>query len=126
MRLRTFGATNKTVLTIEECLMNRMTQLRNAILVTVITLLAVLPLGAFADHGHNIRSLSGSWEATIDFFGTPVRAMFSFFPNGVVLESDNPAIDPNFGNLAFSNGHGKWTRVRRNQFEFKYQKFAYD
>ena len=27
-----------------------------------------------------------------------------------LADADNPAIDPNFGNLAFSPGHGSWKR----------------
>jgi len=76
--------------------------------------------------GEGSERLIGSWDGTIDFFGQPFRALYSFLPAGVVLEADNPALDPNFGNLAFSPGHGTWKRVPGGAILATYQKFAYD
>ncbi len=72
------------------------------------------------------KEIIGSWDGTIDFFGQPFRALYSFMPGGVMLEADNPALDPNFGNLAFSPGHGAWKRVARRTVRATYQKLAYD
>lgn len=69
--------------------------------------------------------VAGSWDGTIDFFGQPFRALYSFLPAGVLLEADNPALDPNFGNLAFSPGHGTWKRVPGGSIVGTYQKLAY-
>ena len=76
--------------------------------------------------GGGKERLIGSWDGTIDFFGQPFRALYSFLPGGVMLEADNPALDPNFGNLAFSPGHGTWKKVPGGATLATYQKFAYD
>ena len=76
--------------------------------------------------GGGAEGLIGSWDGTIDFFGQPFRALYSFLPGGVVLEADNPALDPNFGNLAFSPGHGTWKKESGGATVATYQKFAYD
>jgi hypothetical protein len=81
---------------------------------------------AQAADGGGSGQLIGSWDGTIDFFGQPFRALYSFLPAGVMLEADNPALDPNFGNLAFSPGHGTWKNVPGGATRATYQKFAYD
>lgn len=89
-----------------------------------------LAFGVSASHASGpaaaTASISGSYDATIDFFGVPLRALYSFNPGGVLTESDNPAIDPNFGNLAFSPGHGSWKRSAGGDIEAVYRKLAYD
>lgn len=96
-------------------------------LMAAVVLLAIPFHGvALAADGGGSENLLGSWDGTIDFFGQSFRALYSFLPGGVVLEADNPAFDPNFGNLAFSPGHGTWKKVAGGATRATYQKFAYD
>ena len=103
-------------------------------------LLAVLVAGsnpAFADRqklrfgydkppGHSSFRLNGSYDASIDFFGNPIRALYSFHAGGTVTESDNPGFDPNFGGYALSPGLGSWERTGKNEYSAVYRKLAYD
>ncbi len=98
---------------------------RALILTTVAIALLAVPFHATAD-GAGAGPLIGSWDGTIDFFGQPFRALYSFLPGGVVLEADNPALDPNFGNLAFSPGQGTWKKEPGGATAATYQKFAYN
>ena len=91
----------------------------------------LVALGLVVSPGHasppaDSQPIVGSYEATIDFYGVPLRALYSFMPGGVLTESDNPAIDPNFGNLAFSPGHGAWERAGGHDVDAVYRKLAYD
>ena len=79
-----------------------------------------------AVHFRNHLSIVGSWEATIDFFGTPFRALYSFQRGGTLTESDNPGFDPNFGDNALSPGLGSWKKTSLRSFAAKYRKLAYD
>ena len=103
-------------------------KMRTLCLATVAIILLASPFHGVAEaaDGGGSRQLIGSWDGTIDFFGQPFRALYSFLPAGVMLEADNPALDPNFGNLAFSPGHGTWKKVSGGATRATYQKFAYD
>ena len=99
---------------------------RRALGLAIILLALSLQGSAHAAEGQGSGPLIGSWDGTIDFFGQSFRALYSFLPAGVLLETDNPALDPNFGNLAFSPGHGTWRKEPGGSTRATYQKFAYD
>lgn len=77
-------------------------------------------------NGSSHRAVTGSWDASIDFFGAVSRAMYSFHRDGTLTEADNPGFDPNFNGDALSPGIGAWERTSRRNAVAKYQKFAYD
>jgi len=81
--------------------------------------------GDYKQKSHRHYSFQGTWDSSIDFFGTEFRAMYSFHRGGTLTESDNPAFDPSFGGDALSPGLGVWKRYSKNKIKGKYQKFAY-
>ncbi|MEZ5535604.1 MAG: hypothetical protein R3F02_08255 [Thiolinea sp.] len=67
----------------------------------------------------------GSWIVSIDD-GYKSPYLFSFLPGGVIIQSENPLIDPLRGNLAFSSAHGAWQQNPDGSFSIRYFKQAYD
>ena len=72
-------------------------------------------------------ALVGSWSASIkDDNGNTTPALFSFLDGGVLLQTENPMVDPMLGNLVFSNAHGAWEYdTETNKYNIKYFKLVY-
>lgn len=68
----------------------------------------------------------GSWDASIDAFGSTSRALYSFHQGGTLTEADNPGFDPGFNGDALSPGLGAWQRTSPSTASATYQKLAYD
>ena len=77
-------------------------------------------------HFRHKASLVGSWQANIDFFGTPAPALYSFQRGGTLTESDNPGFDPNFNDNALSPGIGSWKREGHRNYIATYRKLAFN
>jgi hypothetical protein len=67
----------------------------------------------------------GSWVVSIDD-GYTSPYLFSFLSGGVIVQSENPLVDPLRGNLAFSAAHGTWQQNSDGSFSIRYFKQAYD
>lgn len=92
-------------------------------------LIGALSIGASASAGplsgpRVSGAIHGSWDATVDFNGLPLRALLAFHQGGTLTEADNPGFDPAFGGNALSPGLGSWKR-RGRRFVGRYRKLAY-
>jgi hypothetical protein len=70
----------------------------------------------------------GSWQATFNVpaFGAPITLLFSFFNEGIVIETDTPTAGPLFGPpVALANGHGAWKPTGKGTANFVYHKEIY-
>ena len=88
---------------------------------TLLVTIALVQNGFAHDGG-----VAGSWDASIDAFGSTSRAMYSFHQGGTLTEADNPGFDPGFNGDALSPGLGAWALVTLRSVEARYQKFAYN
>jgi hypothetical protein len=71
----------------------------------------------------------GSWVATFDVpsFGAPITLLFSFFKEGILIETDTPSPGPLFGpsTVDLANGHGVWKPTGKGTATFVYRKEIY-
>lgn len=90
----------------------------------ILFLVAASTSALAGDDHHRGRRLSGSWDASITFGSSVIRALYAFHQGGTLAESDNPGFDPNFGGDALSPGLGAWRRSGRT-FVARYRKLAF-
>jgi hypothetical protein len=93
------------------------------------TLLAVIILSAstsslLADESGS-KAIAGSWIGTITATDPPglppMKNLFSFMPDGVVIESRRLYVgDSPFGPLMETAGHGEWVTTGKGQFTVKF------